>query len=71
MLNKVSKYVAVLLLILPIAVAQQTRVYREGGNWAEEVTGSLSGAKNLRVKVDVGSVRIEGGSQPQYHIRYS
>lgn len=64
MSNKVSKYIAVLLLILPVAAAQQTRVYREGGNWAEEVTGSLSGAKNLRVKVDAGAVRIEGGSQP-------
>ena len=41
----------------------QNRVYREGGGWAEEITGSLPAAKNLRVKVDVGSVRIVGGSQ--------
>jgi len=64
MLNKVSKIVAVLLLVLPVAQAQQSRVYREGGNWAQEVTGSLSAAKNLRVKIDAGSVRIEGSSQP-------
>ncbi|HZQ69377.1 MAG TPA: hypothetical protein VFA68_12725 [Terriglobales bacterium] len=63
MLNKLFKYVAVLLLILPVAGAQQTRVYREGGNWAEEVTGSLSSARNLRVKIDAGSVRIQGSSQ--------
>src|SRR5205807_4175732 len=36
---------------------------REGGNWAREITGTLGSAKNLRVKVDVGSVHVEGGSQ--------
>jgi len=64
MLKKFSKLVAVLLLVLPLATAQQqTRVYREGGSWAREITGSLAAAKNLRVKVDVGSVRVTGGSQ--------
>jgi DUF4097 and DUF4098 domain-containing protein YvlB len=64
MLKKFSKLVAALLLVLPLATAQQqTRVYREGGSWAREITGSLAAAKNLRVKVDVGSVRVTGGSQ--------
>ena len=63
MLKKLSKLVAVLLAVLPFAMAQQTRVYREGGNWTQEITGTLAAAKNLRVKVDVGSVRVEGGSQ--------
>lgn len=63
MLKKFSKIVALLLLIMPVAFAQQARVYREGGNWAQEITGSLAGAKNLRVKVDVGSVHVQGGSQ--------
>ena len=63
MLKKLSKVVAVLLALLPLAVAQQSRVYREGGNWTQEITGTLAAAKNLRVKVDVGSVRVEGGSQ--------
>jgi len=63
MLNKFSKLVAVLLVILPQAFAQQARVYREGGGWAQEVTGNLAAAKNLRVKVDAGSVRVQGGSQ--------
>jgi DUF4097 and DUF4098 domain-containing protein YvlB len=54
---------AVLLLLAASAVAQQTRVYREGGNWGQEITGSLATAKILRVKVDVGSVRVDGGSQ--------
>src|SRR5439155_1615557 len=51
------------LLLLSLAGAQQARVYREGGNWAQEITGNLAAAKNLRVKVDVGTVRVQGGSQ--------
>jgi len=62
-LRKLSKLVAVLLLALPVATAQQGRVYGEGGNWTQEITGSLSAVRNLRVKVDVGSVKVNGGSQ--------
>ncbi|MBZ5720552.1 MAG: hypothetical protein LAO03_09245 [Acidobacteriia bacterium] len=62
-MKKFSKFVAVLLVLVPLASAQEGRVYREGGNWAREITGTLAAAKNLRVKVDVGSVRVEGGSQ--------
>ncbi len=69
MLKKLAKFVAVALLLLPLASAQETRVYREGGNWAQEVTGTLAAAKNLRVKVDVGSVHVQGG--PQAGISYS
>jgi len=62
-LKKLVKVVGALLALLPWAMAQQPRVYREGGNWAQEITGTLAPARNLRVKVDVGSVRVEGGSQ--------
>jgi DUF4097 and DUF4098 domain-containing protein YvlB len=64
MVRSFSKLVAVLLLILPPATAQQTRVFGDGGNWTQEITGSLTGVRNLRVKVDVGTVKVEGGSQP-------
>jgi hypothetical protein len=63
MVRRFSKLVAVLLLILPAATAQQTRVFVDGGNWTQELTGSLTGVRNLRVKVDVGTVKVEGGSQ--------
>jgi len=62
MLKKLAKVVAVLLLVMPVAMAQQTRVYGEGGTWTQEITGSLAAVKNLRVKVDMGSVRVAGGS---------
>jgi DUF4097 and DUF4098 domain-containing protein YvlB len=45
------------------ALAQEGRIYREGGDWVQEITASLNGAKNLRVKLDTGSVQVQGGSQ--------
>ncbi|HXZ39992.1 MAG TPA: hypothetical protein VEG68_04580 [Terriglobales bacterium] len=62
-MKRFSRLVGFLLLSLPLATAQQTRVYGDGGNWTEEITGSLAAVRNLRVKVDVGSVRVNGGSQ--------
>jgi len=54
---------AVLILTASLAVTQETRVSREGGSWAQETTGSLAAVKNLRVKVDMGSVVVRGGQQ--------
>ena len=54
---------AVLILTASLAVTQETRVSREGGSWAQETTGSLSGVKVLRVKVDMGTVVVRGGQQ--------
>jgi len=45
--------------------SQQSRVYSEGGAWVQEISGSLSGARNLHVKVDMGSVRVQGSSQAE------
>jgi DUF4097 and DUF4098 domain-containing protein YvlB len=44
-------------------LAQETRVEREGGGWGQEITGNLAAVKNLRVKVDMGSVVVKGGGQ--------
>ncbi len=66
MVKKFSKFagvVASVAFLASIASAQQTRVYRDGGAWVQEMTGSLSAAKNLHVRVDFGSVRIQGGTQ--------
>ena len=54
---------AVLILTASLAVAQETRVSRDGGSWAQEMTGSLAAVKNLRVKVDMGTVVVHGGQQ--------
>ena len=69
----------VLALLAPISFlsqswAQDTKVSHEGGSWAQEVTGSLAAVRNLRVKVDMGSVVVRGGQQQGinyvFHTRY-
>jgi DUF4097 and DUF4098 domain-containing protein YvlB len=59
---------AVLALLAPFALtalglAQETHISREGEAWGQEITGSLAAVKNLRVKVDMGSVVVRGGQQ--------
>ena len=53
----------VVVALASLALGQETRVYREGSNWVQEMTGNLGAAKNLRVKLAAGSVRVQGGSQ--------
>lgn len=68
-MKKFPKIVAALLLFLPLAVAQearsdeQVRISQENGKWTRHITGSLAAARNLRVKIESGSVRVTGGSQ--------
>ena len=58
------KLPAVLTVLALLAVAQDTRISREGDGWGQEITGTLSAVKNLRIKVDMGSVVVHGGQQP-------
>jgi DUF4097 and DUF4098 domain-containing protein YvlB len=51
------------LVLVPRGWAQETHVSREGGAWGQEITGSLAAVKILRVKVDMGSVKVRGGQQ--------
>jgi DUF4097 and DUF4098 domain-containing protein YvlB len=52
-----------MMTLASLALCQESRVYREGSNWVQEMTGDLGAAKNLRVKLAAGSVRVQGGSQ--------
>ncbi len=51
------------LVFVSATWAQETHVTREGGAWGQEITGSLTAVKILRVKVDMGSVVVRGGQQ--------
>ena len=65
-MKRLPHFVAVVLTLAlraPLGLTQETHVSREGGAWSQEVTGSLAAVKNLRVKVDVGSVNVRGGQQ--------
>jgi len=61
---KVASIGILLTALASLALGQETRVFREGGNWVQEITGTLGAARTLHLKVDMGSVRVEGGSQP-------
>jgi hypothetical protein len=63
MLNRKIKIAVAALMLSAAAMAQQGRIYQDGGNWVQEVSGALPEARNLRVRVEAGSVRVEGGSQ--------
>lgn len=63
---RISKFAGALVVavaLASVAPAQEGRIYREGSAWVQEVTGQLNAAKNVKVKLDMGSVKIEGGSQ--------
>ena len=64
MLKTLSKFGLLATLTTTLCVAQQSSIQKEGGSWTSTVTGSLSGARNLHIKVEVGAVRVEGGSSP-------
>ena len=53
-------------IALPLC-AQQSKIYREGNTWVEEVTGTLPAARELHINTDIGSVEVQGNSP---HITY-
>jgi len=51
------------------ASAGETRVYREGGAWVQEITGSLPPMKKVQVSTPAGAVKVQGSPQ-QPNITY-
>jgi DUF4097 and DUF4098 domain-containing protein YvlB len=60
---KFASITVVVTALASLSLCQDSRVYREGSNWVQETTGNLGAAKNLRVKLASGAVRVQGGSQ--------
>jgi DUF4097 and DUF4098 domain-containing protein YvlB len=63
-LKGLPKFVLALLFsvsVAPYAPAQETRLNCDSG--IQDANGTLSAARNLRVKVEVGSVVVRGGGQ--------
>jgi hypothetical protein len=64
---------AFLLLAVAVAIplcAQQSKIFREGNAWVEEITGALPVGREIRVNTDVGSIQVQGNSpQVTYVIR--
>ncbi len=56
---------AAALLAMAVALplwAQQSRVYRDGNSWVEEITGTLPASRQVRITTDLGSVQVQGSS---------
>src|SRR5262249_9416210 len=51
-----------LMLIATLCAAQQGSVQKEGNHWTSVANGSLQGVRNLRIQMQAGGVRVEGGS---------
>jgi len=62
MRKTITKFGLLAALIATLCAAQQTSVQKEGGNWVSVVSGSLSGVRNLHIQVEIGAVRVQGGS---------
>ena len=56
-----------LTLLASLGLAQETKVSHDDGAWNQETSGTLSAVKNLRVKVDMGTVVVRGGQQDGIH----
>jgi DUF4097 and DUF4098 domain-containing protein YvlB len=66
--NIATVLVLAVIAALPV-LAQNSRIYREGDGWVEEITGTLPQSRNLKVNTDLGSVKVQGGSDGD--VRYT
>ena len=57
----------VMSIAIPLWAQQQSRIYRDGYSWVEEITGTLPAARQIHIGTDLGSVQVEGNSP---HISY-
>jgi DUF4097 and DUF4098 domain-containing protein YvlB len=64
-MNKHSQLATLILAASLAAVAQtpDTRIYRSGNEWIQEVRGSLPAARALKVVSSGGSVHVQGAQQ--------
>jgi DUF4097 and DUF4098 domain-containing protein YvlB len=47
----------------PNASGSSSRLYRQGNEWIQEITGTLPASKLVRVKSSAGSIKVQGGTQ--------
>jgi hypothetical protein len=56
------------IVIAALPVFAQTsnsnsRIYRDGNAWVEEITGSIPAPASLRITTEMGSITVQGGTQ--------
>jgi hypothetical protein len=60
--------VLAVLAVVP-AIAQNSRIYRDGNGWVEEITGSLPQTRTLKVTTDIGNIQVNGSNDAE--IKYT
>ncbi len=60
--HTIALLVGLVIAALPV-FAQNSRVYRDGNSWVEEVTGTIAAPAALKVTTDMGSISVQGGAQ--------
>jgi DUF4097 and DUF4098 domain-containing protein YvlB len=61
--SKLAGMFVVVAFLASAALGQQSRISNQGGNWSQDTSGSLAAARNVQIKTEFGSVRVQGGSQ--------
>ncbi len=62
-----ASLLCVLAVLAPLARAQETHESLEGSTSSQAMSGTLAAARNVRVRLDMGSVIVRGGGQPGIH----
>lgn len=64
-MKQLSKFAGMFLVLMSLASAAlgQGRISNQRGNWSQDSSGSIPAARNLQIKTQFGSVRVQGGSQ--------
>jgi len=66
---KIAVVAGLVAVTLP-ALAQTSKVFRDGNSWVEETTGTLPPGREFRALTDLGSVDVQGtASQVTYVVR--
>ena len=60
---KLGILIAVAVLWARPSVAQDSKIWQDGQDWVQVVTGTLPAARVLKVTTPIGSVQVTGGSQ--------
>ena len=60
---KLASIAVMMTTLASLAFGQETRVYREGSNWVQEMTGDLGAAKNLLDPLAEASLPLAASSK--------
>jgi DUF4097 and DUF4098 domain-containing protein YvlB len=63
-MRKTIFQLVLLTITASFCLAQQGSIQKEGNAWSNTISGSLAGARNVRIQVEAGEVQVEGGQAP-------